>query len=131
MATGSAASHHSEQHVSSDGSEHSSLRPSNAADAASSKEDLDFALRTVAVALKPQAALQENVANKWTTSEARTKTLSTIKIPPPDGHPSTTVKAYRDRKKDITTPKLLNKLNDEELALMLCTSFTGRTKQLV
>ena len=57
--------------------------------------------------------------------------MSTIRIPPFDGHPSTTVKAYRDWKKDITTLKILNMLNDEELALVLYTSFTGRTKQLV
>ena len=127
----SAASHRSEGHVSSDESEHSSLRPSDAAGAASSKEDLAFALRTVAEALKSQAALQQKVVDKWTSSEARTKTLSTIRIPPFDGHPSTTVKAYRDWKKDITTLKILNKLTDEELALVLYTSFTGRTKQLV
>ena len=88
-------------------------------------------MRTVAEALKSQAALQQKVVDKWTLSEARTKTLSTIRIPPFDGHPSTTVKAYRDWKKDITTLKILNKLTDEELALVLYTSFTGRTKQLV
>ena len=128
----SAASHRTEDHVSSDESEHSSLRPSDAAGAASpsgDKEDLAFALRTIAETLKSQADLQKKVVEKWTSNEARSKTLSTIRIPPFDGHPSITVKAYRDWKKDITTLKILNKLIDEELALVLYTSFTGRTKQ--
>ncbi|MDA8582721.1 hypothetical protein N9L68_00780 [bacterium] len=57
-----------------------------------------------------------------TSSEARTKTLPTIRNPPFDGHPSTTVKSYRDWKQDITALRIVNKLN---------TNFLGRTKQLV
>ena len=60
----SAASHRTEDHVSSDESEHSSLRPSDAAGAASpsgDKEDLAFALRTIAETLKSQADLQKKV----------------------------------------------------------------------
>ena len=116
--------------VSSDDSENSSLRPSEAAPDVG-KEDLAFALRSIAETMKTQTDLQKKVVDKWTSNEARSKILSTIRIPPFDGHPNTTVKAYRDWKKDITTLKILNQLTDEELALVLYTSFTGCTKQLV
>ena len=135
MATGRAASHGSGSDVSSaDESHHLSVRHSNASDAAgaaSSKEDLAYALRTVADALKTQTALQEQVVTKWTSTESRSKTLSTIKIPAIDGSPNTSVKVYRDWEKDIATLNILNKLTDEELALVLFTNFTGRTKQLI
>ena len=97
---GRAASHHSEGHVSSDDSENSSLRPSEAAPDVG-KEDLAFALRSIAETMKTQTDLQKKVVDKWTSNEARSKTLSTIRIPPFDGHPNTTVKAYRDWKRTL------------------------------
>ena len=123
-----------------DVSVHSSERSSHAAQshgAASprgDKEDLanlQSILRTVAQALNKQADLQKTVVDKCMSGEARSKTLSTIRIPAFDGHPNTPVKTYRDWKKDIASLKILNKLSDKETALVLYTNFAGRTKQLV
>ena len=73
-----------------------------------SPEDLAYALRILADTLKAQSVPQEKVVDKWTSGESRAKVLSTIRIPQFEGHPNTTVKRYRDWKKDIEAVKLVN-----------------------
>ena len=65
---------------------------------AASSLDLAFALRTVAKALESQQNMQEKLFERSTQGPDRSKVLSTIKLPDFDGHPSTSVRKYREWK---------------------------------
>ena len=99
--------------------------------AAASAGDLAFALRTVAEALKAQQKMQEKLCEKITEGPDRARVLASVKLPDLDGHPNTSVRQYREWKKDLEAIKYVNKLTDQEFALILYSSVQNRTKYLL
>ena len=105
------------------------MEPGDAA--AASAGDLAFALRTVAEALKAQQKMQEKLCEKITERPDRARILASVKLPDFDGHPNTSVRQYREWKKDLEAIKYVNKLTDQEFALILYSSVQSRTKDLL
>ena len=81
--------------------------------AAASAGDLAFALRTVAEALRSQQNMQEKLCEKLTQGPDRSRVLASVKLPDFDGHPSTSVRKYREWKKYLEAIKYVNKLSDQ------------------
>ena len=79
------------------------MEPGDAA--AASAGDLAFALRTGAEALKAQQKMQEKLCEKITERPDRARVLASIKLPDFDGHPNTSVRQYREWKKDLEAIK--------------------------
>ena len=99
--------------------------------AAASAGDLAFALRTVAEAFKAQQNMQEKLCEKITEMPDRARILASVIVPDFDGHPNTSVRQYREWKKDLEAIKYVNKLTDQEFALTLYSSVQSRTKYLL
>ena len=98
---------------------------------AASQGDLAFALRTVAEALKSQQKMQEKLCERLAKDPDRSRVLAAVKLPEFDGHPSTSVRKYREWKKELETIKLLNKRTDTEFALIMFSQIKRRTKDLL
>ena len=103
------------------------MEPGDAA--AASARGLAFALRTVAEAVKAQQKMQEKLCEKITERPDRARVLASVKLPEFDGHPNTSVRRYREWKKDLEAIKYVNTLTDQELTLY--SSVLKRTKDLL
>ena len=105
------------------------MEPGDAA--AASAGDLEFALTTVAEALKAQQNMQEKLCEKITERPDRARILASVKLPDFDGHPNTSVRQHREWKKDLEAIKYVNKLTDTEFALIMYSSVQDRTRDLL
>ena len=105
------------------------MEPGNAA--AASAGYMAFALRTVAEALKAQRMMQEKLCEKITERPDRARVLASVERPDFDGHPNTSFRKYREWKKDLEAIKYVNKLKDDEFALILYSSVQNRTTDLL
>ena len=61
----------------------------------------------------------------------KSRILAQVKIPAFDGHEGTTVRKYKEWRRELEIVQILNRLTEEELAMLLYTQVTGRAKQLI
>ena len=61
----------------------------------------------------------------------KARILASVKIPYFDGSQSTTVRQYREWRKEIAVIKELNGLTDRELVVLLFRQLKGRAKELI
>ena len=99
--------------------------------AAASAGDLAFAPRTVGEALKAQQKIQEKLCEIIIEKPDRARILASVRLTDVDGHPNTSVRQYREWKKDLEAIKYVNKLTDIEFALTMHSSVQNRTKDLL
>ena len=83
--------------------------------------------------LRILAETQQQMLRHTTTqsSAPKARILASVKIPYFDGAQSTTVRHYREWRKEVAVIKELNGLTDREVAMLLFSQLKGRAKELI
>ena len=91
------------------------------------KEDVQQILRLIA-----QTQLQLANATTGGGGGGKSRILASVKIPNFEGAQNTTsVKVYREWRKDLSLIQKLNSLTDTEVAMLLLSQLKGRAKDLI
>ena len=92
--------------------------------ASSSSDQIQAVLRILAETQRMMAQNQQGSIQK-------ARILANVRILDFDGSETTTVRQYREWRKNVGIIKRLNILNDKELAMLLYSQVKGRAKQLI
>ena len=92
--------------------------------ASSKAEDISAVLRIL-------AETQQQLLKSQLNGNGKARILASVKIPPFEGAQGTTVRQYREWRKELAIVQELNGLTDREVAMLLFSQLKGRSKHLI